>query len=80
MFSSGPGGFLVVMGALGESHYYVGPSKFPALSFTRELLEEALTNRGDMELLAWKQMDRTSDKSTKPTGHSGVYFMCGRKR
>ena len=76
---SGPGGYLVLMGALGESHYYVGPTRFPAISFTRELLVDAINRLEDMELVEWREMERTSDKATKPTGHSGVYFMCARK-
>ena len=76
---AGPGGYLVLMGALGESHYYVGPTRFPAISFTRELLVDAINRLEDMELVEWREMERTSDKATKPTGHSGVYFMCARK-
>ena len=68
------------MGALGESHYYIGGTRFPAISLSREILEEAIRSQADMDLVYWRQMARVSDKLTKPTGHSGVYFLCARKR
>ena len=68
------------MGALGESHYYVGGARFPAISLSREILEDAVRSQTDLELLSWRQMERLSDKMTKPTGHSGVYYLCARKR
>ena len=70
---------MVLMGALGESHYYIGQTRFPAVSFTRELLETAIRSLEDMELVEWPEMERTSDLSVKPTGHSGVYFLCAKK-
>ena len=76
----GRNGFLVLMGALGESHYYVGEARFPAISLSREILEEAVRSTADLELVSWRQRQRLSDKLTKPTGHSAVYFLCARKR
>ena len=68
------------MGALGESHYYIGGDRFPAISLSREILEEAIRSQADLDLVYWREMERVTDKLTKPTGHSGVYFLCARKR
>ena len=68
------------MGALGESHYYIGGTRFPAISLSREILEEAIRSQPYLDLVYWREMARVSDKLTKPTGHSAVYFLCARKR
>ena len=67
------------MGALAESHYYIGESRFPALSLSREKLEAAVREVGDLSVVQWEEMERVTDKSRKPTGHSAVYFMCAKK-
>ena len=57
----------------------VGDTRFPALSLTKEILEAAFNDVSGLEIEKWLEMDRVSDQVTKPTGHSGIYFLVARK-
>ena len=68
-------GILITIGGLNESFYMLGEQRFPALAFTRELMETAL----EEACMKWKESKRSSDPQRKQTGHSGVYFMWAKK-
>ena len=57
----------------------VGDTRFPALNLTKEILEAAFTDVNGVEIETWKEIERVSDQITKPTGHSGIYFLVARK-
>ena len=71
-------GVFVCMGALNESYYMLGKKKFPAFALTKELMNTGLEKAG-MEMVLWKEVERSSNPDQKPTGHSGLYFMYARK-
>ena len=43
---------MVVQGALGESHYLLGATTFPATSLTRDALIQGVTRAG-LQVLGW---------------------------
>ncbi|XP_064120703.1 indolethylamine N-methyltransferase-like [Macrobrachium nipponense] len=74
-----PGGVLMMAGALGNTSYYVGQSKYPSVSLTKEAIADAVTSSETLELITLRTLDRQTSLDEKPADHSGIFFVMAQK-
>ncbi|KAK4007523.1 hypothetical protein OUZ56_012680 [Daphnia magna] len=73
-----PAGFLVVQGALGNSHYWHNNHEFPSVVLNRAIVESALADAG-CQTVEWKELARCCPQQEKPADHSAVFYCLARK-
>ncbi|XP_046639230.1 nicotinamide N-methyltransferase-like [Daphnia pulicaria] len=73
-----PGGFLVVQGALGNSHYWHNNHQFPSVTLSRAVVESAVKKAGCL-LVDWRELARCCPLQNKPADHSAVFYCLARK-
>ncbi|XP_057375410.1 nicotinamide N-methyltransferase-like [Daphnia carinata] len=73
-----PGGFLIVQGALENSHYWHNNQEFPSVVLNRAIVESSLTDAG-CQAVDWKELARCCPQQEKPADHSAVFYCLARK-
>ncbi|XP_076028534.1 nicotinamide N-methyltransferase-like isoform X1 [Oratosquilla oratoria] len=70
-----PGGCLVLAGALGNTYYQLGRSRYPSVRLSPEDLKAALK---DLLILDFRVLKRQTSKE-KPADHDAVFFLVAQK-
>nr|CAH0104331.1 unnamed protein product [Daphnia galeata] len=73
-----PEGFLVIQGALGNSHYWHNNHQFPSVTLSRAVVESAIKNAGCL-VVDWRELARCCSPQDKPADHSAVFYCLARK-
>lgn len=70
-------GCLVMQGALGNTYYYIGTTRFPSVSLSRQLIADTL-NAAKLHLIYWREIPRMCSQN-KMADHTGCFFLVARK-
>ncbi|CAG0921226.1 unnamed protein product [Notodromas monacha] len=74
-----PGGFLIVQGALGNTFYMLGGTRFPSVALTREILADC-AKMCNLKTELWNQLDRKCGQKDKEADHDAIFFFVASKR
>ncbi|XP_063596661.1 indolethylamine N-methyltransferase-like [Penaeus indicus] len=74
-----PGGVLLMAGALGNTSYSVGSTRYPSVSLQKEDLEEAVVAAG-LRVASMTTLERLTSSKEKPADHRGVFFVAAEKQ
>ncbi|XP_042858010.1 indolethylamine N-methyltransferase-like [Penaeus japonicus] len=69
-----PGGVLLMAGALGNTSYSVGSTRYPSVSLQKEDLEDAVTSAA-LRVASLVTLERQTSSDEKPADHHGVFFL-----
>ncbi|XP_066940135.1 indolethylamine N-methyltransferase-like [Macrobrachium rosenbergii] len=74
-----PGGVLMMAGALGNTSYCVGQTKYPSVNLTKEAIADVVTSVETLELVALRTLGRQTSLDEKPADHNGIFFVMAQK-
>ncbi|KAF2365223.1 Methyltransferase NNMT/PNMT/TEMT, partial [Trinorchestia longiramus] len=72
------GGYLIMAGALDNTHYVLGSKNFPSVALSEAIVGRAIA-LCHLTLVLYRSLPRTTHPDQKPADHSGVFFAVAMK-